>query len=94
MKIFDYFFEDGHLCLVCELMAEDLRSYVRKHQHTVNLDEIKKYAISMFMSLHELRKNSIIHADIKPDNYLFTSDHNKVKLCDFGTSYRTDEHSS
>jgi serine/threonine protein kinase len=48
----------------------------------------------MFMSLHELRKNSIIHADIKPDNYLFTSDQSKVKLCDFGTSYRTDEHSS
>jgi len=48
----------------------------------------------MFMSLHELRKNSIIHADIKPDNFLFTSDNSKVKLCDFGTSYRLDEHSS
>lgn len=52
MKIYDYFFEAGHLCLVCELMGEDLRSYVRKHQNTVTLDEIKKYAISMFMCLH------------------------------------------
>ncbi len=75
-------------------MGEDLRSYVRKHQSTVTLDEIKKYAICMFMSLHELRKNGIIHADIKPDNFLFTNDHVKVKLCDFGTSYKVDEHSS
>jgi serine/threonine-protein kinase PRP4 len=94
MKIHEYFFEHGHLCLVCELMGEDLRSYVRKHQNTVTLDEIKKYAICMFMSLYELRKNSIIHADIKPDNFLFTNDHSKVKLCDFGTSYKVDEHTS
>ena len=71
-------------------MGEDLRSYVRKHHSEIKLDDIKKYAISMFMSLHELRKNKIIHADIKPDNYLFTQDNVKVKLCDFGTSYRVD----
>lgn len=52
MRLYDYFFEEGHLCLVCELMGEDLRSYVRKHQSAVNLDEIRKYAISMFMGLH------------------------------------------
>jgi serine/threonine protein kinase len=44
----------------------------------------------MFMSLHELQKNKIIHADIKPDNFLFTQDNSKVKLCDFGTSYKVD----
>jgi serine/threonine-protein kinase PRP4 len=48
----------------------------------------------MFMSLHELRKNKIIHADIKPDNFLLTNDQVKVRLCDFGTSYKVDEHSS
>lgn len=48
----------------------------------------------MFMSLYELRKNGIIHADIKPDNFLFTNDRTKIKLCDFGTSYKFDEHSS
>ncbi len=43
----------------------------------------------MFMSLHELRKNKIIHADIKPDNFLFTNkNYDKIKLCDFGTSYK------
>lgn len=48
----------------------------------------------MFMSLHELRKNKIIHADVKPDNYLYTLDNNKIKLSDFGTSYIVDEHST
>lgn len=41
----------------------------------------------MFMSLYELRKNKIIHADIKPDNFLFTQDMKKIKLSDFGTSF-------
>ena len=58
-------------------MGEDLRSYVRKHQSEVGLDEIRKYAIYMFMSLHELRKNKIVHADIKPDNFLFALDDEK-----------------
>lgn len=41
----------------------------------------------MFMSLHDLRKNKIIHADIKPDNFLYTLDLKKIKLSDFGTSF-------
>lgn len=41
----------------------------------------------MFLSLHELRKNKLIHADIKPDNFLFTVDLKKIKLSDFGTAF-------
>jgi serine/threonine-protein kinase PRP4 len=47
----------------------------------------------MFMSLYELRKSKIIHADIKPDNFLFTQDMKKIKLSDFGTSFTVEEHS-
>ena len=70
MKMFDYFHEDDHLFLVCELLGSDLRSYTRKNQDKIALEHIRKYAISMFLSLHELRKHKIIHADIKPDNFL------------------------
>ena len=68
-------------------MGPDLRSYVRKNQDKITLDHIKSYAIAMFMSLHHLRKNKIIHADIKPDNFLLTEDLSKIKLTDFGTAF-------
>lgn len=38
-----------------------------------------------------LRKNKIIHADIKPDNILISSDTKLLKLCDFGTAFTVDE---
>lgn len=90
----DYFYEEGHLFLNAELMGPDLRSFVRKNQDKITLESIKQYAISMFMSLHELRKNKIIHADIKPDNFLLTQDLSKIKLTDFGTAFSVEEHTT
>ena len=102
MKIHDYFAEQGHLCLVCELLGMDLRTYA--HKKSLNLEDIRIFAISMFIISHQLQKNRIIHADIKPDNFLFkvspTSKMserqlvNNIKLCDFGTSYTIEEHNT
>jgi serine/threonine-protein kinase PRP4 len=47
----------------------------------------------MFLSLHELQKHRIIHADIKPDNFLLTLDITRIKLTDFGTAFSVDEYS-
>ena len=66
--MFDFFNEEEHLCLVCELLGLDLRSYA--HKKSITLEEVRIFAISMFITLHELEKNQIIHADIKPDNFL------------------------
>jgi serine/threonine-protein kinase PRP4 len=48
----------------------------------------------MFLSLHELRKHKIIHADIKPDNFLMDLSLKNIKLADFGTSFSLEEHST
>lgn len=48
-------------------------------------------ATQLFISLAFLRKNKIIHADIKPDNILISYDHKKIKLCDFGTAFGVEE---
>ena len=48
----------------------------------------------MFLSLHELRKNKIVHADIKPDNFLMDSSFKSIKLADFGTAFTLEEHST
>ena len=50
-------------------MSIDLRTYA--HKKSLNLEDIRIFAISMFIISHELEKNKIIHADIKPDNFLF-----------------------
>lgn len=90
--VLDYFHEHGHLFLVMELMGADLRSYVRKNQDKVSLANLRTYAIAMFMGLHELRKGRIIHADIKPDNFLLTPNGSSIKLSDFGTAFSVEEH--
>ena len=92
--MYDYFHEDGHLFLVCELLGPDLRGYTRKNQDKIALEHIRQYAISMFLSLHELRKNKIVHADIKPDNFLMDSSCKSIKLADFGTAFTLEEHST
>lgn len=102
MKIHDYFAEEGHLCLVCQLLSIDLRTYA--HKKSLNLEDIRIFAISMFIISHELEKNKIIHADIKPDNFLFKTLPNSkmserqlvnnIKLCDFGTSYTIEQHNN
>ena len=41
MKMTDYFHEDGHLFLVCELLGPDLRSFTRKNQDKIALEHIR-----------------------------------------------------
>ena len=54
--------------MTCEILEIDLRTYGHKKQPT--LSDIRLYAISMFMISHQLRTTKIIHADIKPDNFM------------------------
>ena len=46
---------------------------------------IKSYIYQIVQVLDFLHGNSIIHRDIKLDNFLVTNDH-QIKLCDFGLS--------
>lgn len=75
-------------------MGSDLRTYTKKNQDKIALEHIRRYAIAMFLSLHELRKHKIIHADIKPDNFLMDLNFKTVKLADFGTSFSVEEYST
>ena len=53
----------------------------------LRLEEVKSYTRQILISLVVFKKSKIIHADIKLDNILVTSDLRKVKLCDFGTVF-------
>jgi serine/threonine-protein kinase PRP4 len=62
----------GHLCMAFENLSMNLREVLRKFGHNVgiNLTATRAYAYQIFVALAHMRKCSIIHADLKPDNIL------------------------
>lgn len=69
---FDY---KGHLCMVFENLSMNLREVLRKFGNNVgiNMQATKTYAYQIFVALAHMRKCSIIHADLKPDNILVST---------------------
>lgn len=72
VKFERYFEHKGHLCMAFENLSLNLREVLKKFGNNVgiNLVATKAYAYQIFLSLAHMRKCSIIHADLKPDNIL------------------------
>lgn len=62
----------GHLCMAFENLSMNLREVLKKFGNNVgiNLNATRAYAYQIFLALGHMRKCSIIHADLKPDNIL------------------------
>ncbi|KAI1107872.1 kinase-like protein [Jackrogersella minutella] len=88
VKFERYFEHKGHLCLAFENLSLNLREVLRKFGNNIgiNLSATRAYAHQIFVALAHLRKCSIIHADLKPDNILVNENRNVLKLCDLGTA--------
>ncbi|CAM1507532.1 Fc.00g071730.m01.CDS01 [Cosmosporella sp. VM-42] len=84
-RSFDY---KGHLCMVFENLSLNLREVLRKFGNNVgiNLAATRTYAYQIFVALAHMKKCSIIHADLKPDNILVNETRNVLKICDLGTA--------
>ncbi|KAF3767186.1 kinase-like protein [Cryphonectria parasitica EP155] len=78
----------GHLCMAFENLSLNLREVLKKFGNNVgiNLVATKAYAHQIFLALGHMRKCSIIHADLKPDNILVNEQRNVLKICDLGTA--------
>lgn len=72
LRLYTNFYHRQHLCMVLEPLAMNLREVLKKYGKDVGLhiDAVRSYAHQLFLSLRLLKKTSIIHADIKPDNIL------------------------
>ncbi|KAI0176407.1 kinase-like protein [Hypoxylon sp. FL1284] len=88
VKFERYFEHKGHLCLAFENLSLNLREVLRKFGNNIgiNLSATRAYAHQIFVALAHLRKCSIIHADLKPDNILVNENRNILKICDLGTA--------
>ncbi|RYO89132.1 hypothetical protein DL766_008525 [Monosporascus sp. MC13-8B] len=88
VKFERHFEHKGHLCLAFENLSLNLREVLKKFGNNVgiNLNATRAYAHQIFVALAHLRRCSIIHADLKPDNILVNESRNILKICDLGTA--------
>lgn len=66
----------------------NLRDVLKKYGHNkgLNINAVQVYAKQLFIALSLLRKCTILHADIKPDNMLVNETKNILKLADLGSA--------
>ncbi|KAI1259626.1 kinase-like protein [Xylariaceae sp. FL1019] len=88
VKFERHFEHKGHLCLAFENLSLNLREVLRKFGNNIgiNISATRTYAHQIFVALAHLRKCSIIHADLKPDNILVNENRSTLKICDLGTA--------
>ena len=93
IRLLRHFDHRGHLCLVFESLAMNLREVLKKFGKNVGLSisAVRIYAQQLFLALSLLKKCEIMHADIKPDNILVNESKNVLKLCDLGSASDTSE---
>jgi serine/threonine-protein kinase PRP4 len=72
-------------CFLCSVNLRDLLKKFGKNVG-INIRAVRAYASQMFHALSLLSKCGVIHADIKPDNILVSTNRLVIKLCDLGTA--------
>jgi len=82
LQLYRNFYHHNHLCLVFENLSMNLRELLKKYGNDVGLHmkAVKSYAHQLLLAINLLKKCSILHADIKPDNIL-VSDYLSLGLC-------------
>ena len=93
LRLEEVFEEKRHLCLVFPAYDLNLTQVIKLYGHHVGIHirAVRSYAFKLIKALALLKRCSIIHADIKPDNILVSQDRAEVILADFGTALELQE---
>mmetsp|Transcript_111190 Transcript_111190/g.358970 ORF Transcript_111190/g.358970 Transcript_111190/m.358970 type:complete len:787 (-) Transcript_111190:571-2931(-) len=93
VHMLDYFYFRNHLCITFELLSINLYEFIKNNNFQgVSLSLIRRFAIQLLAALRFLRKQHIIHCDLKPENVLLKNPTKSgIKVIDFGSSCFEDE---
>lgn len=88
LRMYDSFVHKNHLCLVFELLSNNLYELLKQNQyHGLSIQLIKIFTKQLLDSLCVLKDSKLIHCDLKPENILLCSpDKPDIKVIDFGSS--------
>merc|ERR1719380_345587 len=93
VHVLDYFYFRNHLCITFELLSINLYEFIKNNNFQgVSLGLIRRFAIQLLTALRFLRKQRVIHCDLKPENVLLKNPTKSgIKVIDFGSSCLEDE---
>ncbi|XP_050399504.1 serine/threonine-protein kinase PRP4 homolog [Patella vulgata] len=93
LRLYRNFFHKNHLCLAFESLSMNLREILKKYGKDIGLHikAVRSYSQQLFLALKLLKRSSILHGDIKPDNILVNDSKLVLKLCDFGSASHVSE---
>ena len=93
ISVYDYFFYQEHLCIIFELLNENLYQLLQhNHLQGISLNSINFIIKQILEAVEQVHRLGIIHCDIKPENILLKINIEKnksdisVKLTDFGSA--------
>jgi serine/threonine-protein kinase PRP4 len=78
---FQYVFRENLKVLIfCLFFSMNLREVLKKYGKDIGLHikAVRSYAQQLFLALKLLKRTSILHADIKPDNILVSLQHLEI----------------
>jgi len=88
--VLDYFNFRNHQCFVFSLFGMNLYQYTKKNKfEPMKIDFVRQISKQLLLALLVLKKNKIIHADLKPENIVIDSiDNSKIciKVIDLGSA--------
>ncbi|XP_039132100.1 homeodomain-interacting protein kinase 2-like [Dioscorea cayenensis subsp. rotundata] len=92
LRLYDYFYHQEHLFIVCELLRANLYEFQKYNQDSgedvyFTLPRIQAIARQCLEALEYLHQLGIIHCDLKPENILIKSySRCEIKVIDLGSS--------
>uniref|UniRef100_A0AAV1TRR7 non-specific serine/threonine protein kinase n=1 Tax=Peronospora matthiolae TaxID=2874970 RepID=A0AAV1TRR7_9STRA len=93
IRLLDSFSHRNHVAMVFEPMQMNVREAMKKFggKGGISIQAVRVFSKHLLIALNHLDSCGVIHADIKPDNILLNEKQTTVKLCDFGSAFRSDE---
>ncbi|KAG2520529.1 hypothetical protein BBO99_00005102 [Phytophthora kernoviae] len=93
IRLLDSFHHRNHVAMVFEPMKMNVREAMKKFggKGGISIQAVRVFSKHLLIALNHLESCGIIHADIKPDNILLDEKQTTIKLCDFGSAFKTDD---